>query len=108
MDSGTAIIILLDMYEKLLTENQAKILRLHFDEDLSLSEIGELCGISRQAVSDTIQKGRQQLFHYETVLKLAEKEEKIHQTIKLLENNIENPLRIKEGITQLKKIMEEP
>ena len=108
MDSGTAVIILLDTYEKLLTENQAKILRMHFDEDLSLSEIGELCQISRQAARDAIKKGQQQLYHYEAALGLAEKEKNLRKAIKMLEKNTENPLKLKEGIKQLKKIMEEP
>ncbi len=107
MDSGTAVIILLDTYEKLLTENQAKILRMHFDEDLSLSEIGEICSISRQAARDAIQKGQQQLYHYEAALGLAEKEKNLRQIIKMLEKDAENPLKLKEDIRQLKKITEE-
>ena len=73
MDSGTAVIILLDTYEKLLTENQAKILRMHFDEDLSLSEIAEMKGISRQGVHDLVKRCQKTLEGYEMKLHLVEK-----------------------------------
>lgn len=108
LDSGTAVVILLDTYERLLTENQAKILRMRFDEDLSLSEIGELCQISRQAARDAIKKGEQQLLHYENVLKLAQRDEKLRAAVKEIEKNLEDPCKLKTCVERLKQIVEEP
>ena len=42
--------MLLDFYGELLTERQRLCFDLHYNEDLSLSEIAEQCGISRQGV----------------------------------------------------------
>lgn len=47
---------LLDFYGELLTEKQRECCDLHFNEDLSLSEIAEHSGISRQAVWDNIRR----------------------------------------------------
>lgn len=48
--------ILLDFYGELLTEKQRECFDLHYNEDLSLSEIAEQCGISRQGVWDNIRR----------------------------------------------------
>lgn len=48
--------MLLDFYGELLTEKQRRCYDLHFNEDLSLSEIAEECGISRQGVWDNIRR----------------------------------------------------
>ena len=62
---------LLDFYGPLLTAHRREVLRLYCEEDLSLSEIAEQLGISRQGVSDAINKGRRQLSDYEQKLGLA-------------------------------------
>ena len=47
---------LLDWYGLLLTEKQRECYDLHYNEDLSLSEIAEQCGVSRQGVWDNIRR----------------------------------------------------
>ncbi len=54
-----------DIYNQLLTENQREITNLYFNCDLSLAEIAEQRGVSRQSVSDCLQKSRKQLEEYE-------------------------------------------
>ena len=49
--------LLLDFYGELLTDKQRECCELHFNEDLSLAEIAEQCGISRQGVWDNIRRG---------------------------------------------------
>ena len=62
---------LLDFYGEVLTEKQREMLRQYYNDDLSLSEIGENFGITRQGARDAIKHG-------ETTLK--ELEEKVdHQ-----------------------------
>ncbi len=53
--------MLLDFYGELLTERQRSCYELHVNEDLSLSEIAEQCGISRQGVWDNIRRAEQSL-----------------------------------------------
>jgi len=48
--------MLLDFYGELLTEKQRECYDLHYNEDLSLSEIAEQAGISRQGVWDNIRR----------------------------------------------------
>lgn len=53
--------LLLDFYGELLTDKQRECCDLHFNEDLSLGEIAEQLGISRQAVWDNIRRGESTL-----------------------------------------------
>lgn len=46
--------MLYDFYGELLTERQKEFYDLYYNEDLSLSEIAELNGITRQGVRDVI------------------------------------------------------
>ena len=57
-----------DTYSPLLTATQKEITDLYFNYDLSLGEIAEQKGVSRQSVSDCLQKCRKQLEKYEDKL----------------------------------------
>ena len=52
----------------MLTATQREITDLYFNYDLSLGEIAEQKGVSRQSVSDCLQKCRKQLETYEAKL----------------------------------------
>ena len=58
-------------YGGLLTENQRRVLSLHCEEDLSLAEIAEEVGISRQAVHETISRAAARLHEMEASLGVA-------------------------------------
>ncbi len=60
-----------DLYSPLLTATQREITDLYFNYDLSLAEIAEQKGVSRQSVSDCLQTCRKQLEKYEETLKFA-------------------------------------
>ena len=60
-----------DLYSPLLTATQREITDLYFNYDLSLGEIAEQKGVSRQSVSDCLQKCRKQLESYEEKLQLG-------------------------------------
>lgn len=53
--------MLLDFYGELLTEKQRDCFDMHYNEDLSLSEIAEQLGISRQGVWDNIRRAESAL-----------------------------------------------
>ena len=57
-----------DLYSPLLTATQKEITDLYFNYDLSLGEIAEQKGVSRQSVSDCLQKCRKQLEKYDEKL----------------------------------------
>ena len=57
-----------DLYSPLLTQTQREITDLYFNYDLSLGEIAEQKGVSRQSVSDCLQKCRKQLETYDQKL----------------------------------------
>ena len=57
-----------DTYSPMLTATQREITDLYFNYDLSLGEIAEQKGVSRQSVSDCLHKCRKQLEKYEEKL----------------------------------------
>lgn len=63
---------LLSLYKALLTEKQALAMEYYYDEDLSLGEIAENTGISRQGVRDFIKRAEEQLDFYEQKMGLLE------------------------------------
>ena len=58
-----------DLYSPLLTKTQREITDSYFNYDLSLAEIAEAKGVSRQSVSDCLAKCRKQFEEYENKLK---------------------------------------
>lgn len=81
--------LLYDFYGELLTSHQKEIYEQFVLEDLSLSEIAEDAGITRQGVHDLIKRCNKTLEGYEAKLHLVEKflsiKEKVHRMNELLE-----------------------
>ena len=63
----------------MLTDRQHEMLRLRLEEDLSLSEIAEGFGVSRQAVNDALRKAEKTLTEMEQKLRLVEKYRALHR-----------------------------
>ena len=72
--------VLLDFYGDLLTDKQQDLMRLYYEEDLSLSEISENEGITRQGVHDAIRRSEAVLQEMEDKLGLAARFEKINRS----------------------------
>ena len=68
---------LFDEYSSLLTDNKREIFEIHFKLDLSLGEIAEIRGVSRQSVSDCIASVSAQLISFEEKLHLLKKKKEI-------------------------------
>ena len=68
---------LLDFYGEVLDEHTRSILRAYYEDDLSLAEIAEDEGISRQGVRHIIKKGEEQLCTLEDCLGLCEHYEEL-------------------------------
>lgn len=73
MAKDLSMTILFDFYGELLTKKQALALDYYYNQDLSLSEIAEPLGISRQGVRDFIKRGERQLLEFESKLGLAQR-----------------------------------
>lgn len=67
---------LFDIYGGLLTDKQRQCLGLYFYDDLSLSEIGDELGVSRQAVHDLLKRVEQTLERNEEKLRILERLER--------------------------------
>ena len=67
------ITLLLDFYGSMLTERQRTFLEYYYEDDLSLAEIAENEGITRQGVRDAIKRAEGQLFQMEERLGLAKR-----------------------------------
>lgn len=69
--------ILLDFYGEMLTEKQRAFIEYYYNDDLSLAEIAENEGITRQGVRDAIKRAEGQLFEMEERLGLAKRFEEV-------------------------------
>lgn len=112
VDDITRASLLYDFYGALLTEKQRQVMALYHEENLSLSEIAQEFGVSRQAVHDTLKKAEQALSEYEEKLKLIEKFMKTEETISKIEEEIANlaatakDKEIVRGLDNIKDIIE--
>ena len=70
MDKKIQISMLCQIYGKLLTEKQFDYINDYYNNDLSLAELAENYGITRQAARDNIKKGENKLFEYEEKLQI--------------------------------------
>ena len=76
---------LLDFYGEALTEKQREMLRQYYNDDLSLSEIGENFGITRQGARDTIKHGENALRELEEKVGFAARYRRVQQKLEQLE-----------------------
>ncbi len=77
MAKNLQITVLLDFYGDMLTEKQRDFLGYYYNDDLSLSEIAQNEGITRQGVRDAIKRAESQLFEMESRLGLANRFEEV-------------------------------
>ena len=77
---------LLDFYGDVLDEHTRGVMKAYYDDDLSLSEIAEGVGISRQGVRHVIKKGEEQLSFLEDRLGLADHYEELEEAVSLIES----------------------
>ncbi|HOB37258.1 MAG TPA: sigma factor-like helix-turn-helix DNA-binding protein [Candidatus Avimonas sp.] len=71
MAKNLEISLLFDFYGDMLTEKQQNMIQYYYNEDLSLAEIAENEGITRQGVRDSIKRAETQLVEMEERLEFA-------------------------------------
>ncbi len=70
MEKNIEVSLLFDFYGELLKPSGRQAIDLYYNEDLSLAEIADQSGITRQGVRDSIKRCEQQLFEFEKKLGL--------------------------------------
>ena len=73
MSKNLEMSYLLDFYGNVLTEKQRDMMQQYYNMDLSLSEIADNFGITRQGVRDSIKRGESVLVELEDQVGFAEK-----------------------------------
>ena len=84
--------ILNDYYGSMLTDYQREMVRLYYDRDLSLAEIAEQYGVSRQAVREVLVRSRQKLLEWEDRLHLLAKLASVADKIEALIDRTDDPV----------------
>ena len=79
---------LLDFYGEVLTEKQREMLRQYYNDDLSLSEIGENFGITRQGARDAIKHGEAALDELEAKLGNARRHTRMQAELDRLQEEL--------------------
>ena len=70
-EKNLKIALLQDYYGELLDEHTRSVMRAYYEDDLSLSEIADGLGISRQGVRHIVKKGEDLLEFYDSRLGLS-------------------------------------
>lgn len=96
IDKLVELSLLYDFYGELLKENQKSIYEDYILNDLSLSEIAEQQGISRQGVHDVVKRCSNQLINYEEKLHLIEKFEQTKQKVSKIKELSEQMMQSQE------------
>ena len=91
-EKNMRLALLLDYYGNLLSEHRRTIMELYYCEDLSLAEIAENTGITRQAVRDLIKKSQTELYRIDEALCLADHMQTIQSKCTAAANRIESLL----------------
>ena len=87
--------LLYDFYGALLSERQREAFELYHEENLSLSEIAQGLGVSRQAVHISLGKARGELEAFEEKLGLVAKHAAYEKTLKEVEARADGILKDK-------------
>ena len=96
--------VLLDMYAVLLTEKQARLCDMYYNQDYSLSEIAGIEHTTRQAARDGISKAKQKLKSFESCLGLCDKKARTTEALKKAEALAEKDVNVKELAEELSGI----
>jgi len=85
MAKDLSVAVLMDFYGDILTQKQRDVMEMYYDQDLSLGEIAENTGITRQGVLDSIHRGEAQMQEMEKKLQLYARYQETAAAIKQVE-----------------------
>ena len=90
MDKNLKFGLLLDFYGGLLSPRQYEIMNYYYNEDLSLGEISDEIGISRQGVRDAVQKSQKLLTEFDEKLGLLNRFDEIKHSVEEIKDELSN------------------
>ena len=99
--------MLFDFYGELLTEHQRRVYEDAVYNDVSLSEIAEEQGISRQGVHDLIKRCDRILQEYESKLHLVERFAKAKETVKEIQSLAGGEVSLKAADEEVRQVTEQ-
>ena len=105
MEKIVKVAQLYDMYGPLLNEKQRDVINCYYNEDLSLQEIADNDGRSKQAISDMINRSVDKLFEFENELSLLKSKTELKASLLDIRELIESSNN-KEAIRKLTEIIE--
>lgn len=98
------MLILFDFYGNILTDKQQELFDLYYNEDMSLSEISENTGITRQAVRDTVVRVEKILLDTEDKLGLVKRYGSLQPQLAQIADNINDIFKINQNHYQNQEI----
>ena len=105
MEKIVKIAQLYDMYGPLLNDKQRDVINCYYNEDLSLQEIADSDGKSKQAISDMINRSVDKLFEFENELSLLKSKTELKASLFEIRELIESSNN-KEAIEMLNIVIE--
>ena len=93
-DRRAYLSLLYDCYAGALSDRCRDALDLYYNDDLSLAEVAEHLGITRQGVRDALQRGQEQLEFLERALGLVAREAEYKRAARcILEQSTDEAVR---------------
>ena len=105
MEKIVKVAQLYDVYGQLLNEKQRDVINCYYNEDLSLQEIADNDGKTKQAISDMINRSVDKLFEFENELSLLKSKTELKASLLDIRELIESSNN-KEAIRKLTEIIE--
>lgn len=105
MEKIVKVAQLYDMYGQLLNEKQRDVINCYYNEDLSLQEIADNDGKSKQAISDMINRSVDKLFEFENELSLLKSKTELKASLLDIRELIESSNN-EEAIDKLTELIE--
>ncbi|MBQ9481073.1 MAG: DNA-binding protein [Clostridia bacterium] len=104
MSKDLRLIGLFGLYKNMLTENQKDLFNLYYECDLSLGEIAEIKGVSRQSVNDGLRKAKEMLSDTEARLGFYER---FAAAEKILDKAESGEISVSDAAKEIRDLLEE-
>lgn len=95
MDKNIHVSMLLEMYGKLLTDKQADVIDLYYNQNLSLGEIAEELDITRQGVRKSLVDGEKKLLDIEEKLGFFQEKQRREKIVEEIIKNTNDEKLVK-------------